>query len=287
MADNTLALRAKAEGAEAWKNGDYQSAILHFSEAIANSESSNKEFLKVIYSNRSAAYLKVNKGSEALTDAEKCVTLDNNWTKGYTRKGDALFALRRHTDAYNAYNAGLRIDQNDSTLKEKSEQAMRAIRNSSTSSESGTSSTGNTSDANVPSSFQGQIRMVRLAVIGLGFLYLIPFLGSINNMAYRASAILFAVLNMYELYKKHGMPKFSSEYAARVMGEASALRVVLGGFLATTPRPYFFALVPALINELSFFLPDVFNVGHPETNHCTMLCLSCLLTMFLPYFCHT
>lgn len=117
---------AKALGATAWSSGNFEDAVKHFTKAIDSS--TDKEFLKVIYSNRSAAQLKLKRNSEGLADANKCVELDANWTKGYMRKGDALYAQGKHAEAYNAYNAGLRVDSKDKTLIEKAEQVMKAMR---------------------------------------------------------------------------------------------------------------------------------------------------------------
>ncbi len=280
MSSEDKAQAAKTEGTKAWQSGNYPRAIQHFSEAIDHTSSSNKELLKILYSNRSAAWLKVNKASEALSDGEKCVSLDNQWTKGYTRKGDALYALKRYTDAYNAYNAGLRVDANDSTLKEKAEQAMRAIRNASnsttsSSSTSSSSTTGSTAPAN------GQLRLAKMAVIVLGFVYLIPFLGSINGLAYRGSAGIYAGLNALAIYQKYGMPKFSSEYAAQIFPDPAMMRLFLGAFLAFSLRPYFFALVPVMLTELTSFTGEIFNVGFPR--HTFVVVTNCYFLLFSMY----
>ena len=52
----------------------YIYTYLYMNTAI--SLSNDQEFLKLVYSNRSAAYLKLNELSLALTDAEQCITLD-------------------------------------------------------------------------------------------------------------------------------------------------------------------------------------------------------------------
>ena len=49
---------------------------------------------------------RIQKFQLALDDANKCLELDSNWIKGITRKGDALFSLKKFTDAHNAYNSG-------------------------------------------------------------------------------------------------------------------------------------------------------------------------------------
>lgn len=176
MAD-TLAHKAKEDGSIAWSKGDYAKAIEHFSTAI--SHGGDKEFLRTMYSNRSAAYLKVNRAEDALQDAVKCIETDSQWLKGYTRKGDALYALKRFTDSYNAYNSGLRISPNDSGLKEKCEAAMRAIRND-------VSRANTTAGNGTAPSPTGLVRQVKLAVLVLIVVYFIPFLSrNISMMSYR------------------------------------------------------------------------------------------------------
>lgn len=95
--ENTEANRAKEDGSNAWSRGDYNAAIQYFSDAIHAAKSTEKEFLRVLHSNRSAAYLKANKNDRALDDAIKCVELDPQWAKGHTRKGDAYYALKQYT----------------------------------------------------------------------------------------------------------------------------------------------------------------------------------------------
>lgn len=201
--NDSLAAQAKAKGSDAWSKGDYQGSITHFTSAIELSISSNiatsnsKDFLKVLHSNRSAAYLKLNKVTEALRDSNKCIEIDSTWSKGYARKGDALFSSKQYTEAYNAYNAGLRISPNDSTLTEKSEQAMRAIRNASN---SNTASSSYTSSSSTPSSGRSNtlsasaslvipelyVKYIQMAIFYLGLIYCIPFIPiKYNYLSYR------------------------------------------------------------------------------------------------------
>lgn len=171
---------AKAAGSAAWTQGQYDRAVEHFSKAISLG-GSDKDFQKVIYSNRSAAYLKLNKLQQALDDANKCIEADSQWSKGYSRKGDALYALRRYTDSYNAYNSGLRYASGDATLREKVDLAMRAIQN-----EAGSNSSNSTSGNATPTDQSPLTRYLKLAIIGLAILYLIPFLPRfISSTAYK------------------------------------------------------------------------------------------------------
>lgn len=208
--NDSPAIQAKAKGSDAWSKGDYQGSITHFTSAIElssssnitsnnnNSGSSSKDFLKVLYSNRSAAYLKLNKVTEALRDSNKCIEIDSTWSKGYTRKGDALLSSKQYTEAYNAYNAGLRITPNDSTLTEKSEQAMRAIRNASNSNTSSSytssSTTSSGSRSNTLSTSASlvlpelYVKYMQMAIFYLGLIYCIPFIPiKYNYLCYRYS----------------------------------------------------------------------------------------------------
>ena len=56
----------------------------------AGSDASSKPELAPIYSNRSASFLKLNKVSQALADAEACVALRPDWEKAHFRRGVAL-----------------------------------------------------------------------------------------------------------------------------------------------------------------------------------------------------
>lgn len=180
------ATEAKAEGSAAWSAGNYDLAIEHFSTAITFG--GDKDFLKVLHSNRSAAYLKVNKVDQSLKDANKCVELDSNWAKGFTRKGDALLAKKSYSDAYNAYNSAQRLTPGgDASLETKLEQAMRGMRNASSppsSSSSGTAGSTNSSTATTAPA-TGIFRYAQLAIMILSIVYLLPLGKTISFYAYK------------------------------------------------------------------------------------------------------
>jgi tetratricopeptide (TPR) repeat protein len=46
--------------------------------------------------------------SKAIEDADKCLEIDENWAKGYSRKGKALLDSGRYAEAYNMYQRGMR-----------------------------------------------------------------------------------------------------------------------------------------------------------------------------------
>lgn len=109
--DQVAVLKDKGNAALAEQNFD--EAIKFYTEAIAIDGSNH-----VLYSNRSAAYAKAGKYESALDDAEKTVQIKPDWAKGYSRKGAAFSYLGRKDDAIAAYEEGLRLEPNNTLLKE-------------------------------------------------------------------------------------------------------------------------------------------------------------------------
>jgi stress-induced-phosphoprotein 1 len=61
----------------------------------------------VFYSNRSAAYLSHGDAEAALSDGIKCIEVKPDWPKSYSRKGAALHALKKYSEAEETYQAGV------------------------------------------------------------------------------------------------------------------------------------------------------------------------------------
>jgi len=112
---------AKDNGNAAFKKKDWAAAIGFFTEAI-NAQPENAAF----YSNRSAAYVKNDQVAEALADGEKCVELNPEWGKGYSRKGNALVLLQKYAEAVACYAAGLVVDPENDLLISGLAQAQKA-----------------------------------------------------------------------------------------------------------------------------------------------------------------
>lgn len=58
------------------------------------------------WGNRSMALLKMGRAEGALSDADRALIEDPDWSKGYFRRGQALTALKRYRDAHRAFVAG-------------------------------------------------------------------------------------------------------------------------------------------------------------------------------------
>jgi stress-induced-phosphoprotein 1 len=110
----------KAKGNAALQAGNHSQAIEYYSKAI-NLDGANH----VYYSNRSAAYLSAGDANNALEDANACLGLNPDFSKGYSRKGAALHALKRYNDSIAAYEQGLAKFPDDAGLKKGLEQVKR------------------------------------------------------------------------------------------------------------------------------------------------------------------
>jgi len=110
----------KASGNKALQAGNFTEAIENYTKAI-DADGTNHLF----YSNRSAAYLKKGDGNNALEDAKSTIAIKPDFSKGYSRKGAALHALKRYNDAIAAYEEGLAKFSDDAALKKGLEEVMR------------------------------------------------------------------------------------------------------------------------------------------------------------------
>ncbi|KAG9317145.1 putative STI1-Hsp90 cochaperone [Chiua virens] len=109
MADaNTL----KDQGNKAFAAKDYDKALEFFTAAIVIDPSNH-----VLYSNRSAANAGKKLWNPALDDAEKCISLNPTWGKGYARKGAALHGAHRYAEATAAYEKGLEFEDSPALRK--------------------------------------------------------------------------------------------------------------------------------------------------------------------------
>ncbi|XP_022086210.1 tetratricopeptide repeat protein 28-like isoform X4 [Acanthaster planci] len=90
---------------EACQNSDFERAIRLYTEALVLDPANH-----ILYSNRSAAHMKLKQYEKALHDAAKARELNPKWSKAYYRQGTALQCLGRHADALAAFSSGLAQD---------------------------------------------------------------------------------------------------------------------------------------------------------------------------------
>jgi len=113
MCDEAAAASAKAEGNKAFSAKDYSVAVTKYTSAL-----SNNPFDHVFYSNRSACYAGLDDFDKALKDAERCIVLNPEFAKGYSRQSVACWQVGRYADAQSAAEAGLAIDPENAALLE-------------------------------------------------------------------------------------------------------------------------------------------------------------------------
>ncbi|DAZ97763.1 TPA: hypothetical protein N0F65_009043 [Lagenidium giganteum] len=269
--------QAKDRGNKAFAAGNHADAISSFSEAIALHEKATAAgdapagALHVYYSNRSAAYLKLHDGRNALLDAEKCVALKADWAKGHSRKGAALYALGRYADAFRAYKDGLALDPTNNALAEGLrlvEQRMTAPPGASSSSSSSAvpppasasrASTSSSSSAATKSLrqfalgdkqssfqlFQFVLRVLMVLNFGLYWLPLvIPAPVAFGNFFKLA-----LINNLSFLAFTHGLPRFKAEYAQRLVMDPTTQSVFFC-LIFWVSAPFSLALVPVLLLDL-------------------------------------
>lgn len=260
---------AKKAGSAAYASGDYDLAIEEYSNAIeatTGTSTEDKQFLKLVYSNRSAAYLQKKDNNKALADANKCVEdLDPQWHKGYIRKGDACFALKQWTPAYNAYNRATRLAPEDEGAKSKAEKALACIRweaeranPTARSAAAGAGGTGYTSGKPVEGTLGHVKGLSSKAVAIMFFMYLlplsyIPFVGSMippSSTCYRIMIGASLLGSVIAMYATHGMPKFSVDYAAQALSSTQAGPLLLALMLLAA-RPYVLGALPLLLVEIN------------------------------------
>ena len=257
----------KSLGNEAFKNGNNDEAIKYWTDAITKVEDNDVSMLKVLYSNRSGAYLKIKSKEKALEDANKCISLYRQLTKGFIRKGDVLHSQMKYVEAYNSYNEGSRIDSNDKSIKEKMETMMSLIARASDqerqqrTSYSSTSST--TGDVYVQApGFMGKVQTyMRIFIIISFLLSMLPLSFILNKgivvLIWRGFVLCSILNNFLALVTKNGMPKFSSAYFQKLVPETSTSMLLLGTLLLTSPRMYIFGALPGFIHEANFFAGDI------------------------------
>ncbi|XP_042225071.1 stress-induced-phosphoprotein 1-like isoform X1 [Homarus americanus] len=112
----------KDRGNKCMESGELHEAHFHYTKALELDPVNH-----VLYSNRSATFIKMEKYNEALEDAEKVIELKPDWPKGYSRKGAALVLLKKLPQALETYLEGLHIDPANQQLKESVADVRRKL----------------------------------------------------------------------------------------------------------------------------------------------------------------
>ncbi|CAI5713334.1 unnamed protein product [Peronospora destructor] len=248
--------QAKDRGNRAYSAGLYTDAVACFSEALAIAPSAPNTH--VFYSNRSAAQLKLYKAEEALKDADQCISLKPDWPKGYSRRGSALYALGRYTDAYRAYKDGLSYEASNEGLLEglRSVEAKLSTQRAGTSYGASTSTSSPPSAANLQSFLLGsKTNMFQLYQFVLRSLLLLCFVNfwiPVLLSSYEAYANFFKlalITHASYLAFTHGVPRWSAVYAQRLMLDP-AVQVFIFCVVFWFSDPHGMAMIPVFLLEI-------------------------------------
>ncbi|KAH8832856.1 hypothetical protein DL96DRAFT_1694798 [Flagelloscypha sp. PMI_526] len=121
---STTVTSTKDEGNKLFKAGRHADAIKAYNTAAAicvqrptwELQTTMRDELSAILSNRSAAYYESEDFISALADAEAVIQLKRPWSKGHFRKASALLGLYRLDEASNAMALGLAFDPQNQEL---------------------------------------------------------------------------------------------------------------------------------------------------------------------------
>lgn len=124
--------QAKAQGNTFFKEQKYAKALVSYTMAIELSETEDDDgldtldgakpknpSLQVYYANRAFCHLKMENFGSALTDADKAIEANKEFSKGWYRRGSANLALGRPKDALQDFTTLCRLAPQDKDAREK------------------------------------------------------------------------------------------------------------------------------------------------------------------------
>ncbi|KAJ9532757.1 hypothetical protein QJQ45_010876 [Haematococcus lacustris] len=110
----TDAAALKNQGNEHFQNGDWLKAAALYTQALKLDPDN-----AVLYSNRSAALLKLKKVKKAQEDAERAVALRPEWDKGYIRRAAIHEELENLAEALEEYTVASKLNPGNKEMSQK------------------------------------------------------------------------------------------------------------------------------------------------------------------------
>ncbi|XP_076350616.1 dnaJ homolog subfamily C member 7-like isoform X3 [Tachypleus tridentatus] len=88
----------KENGSQAFKKGNYEDAYVIYTEAL-NTDINNVKSNSILYFNRAAVCLKMNRINEAVEDYSKAIQLDKEYVKAYLRRAKCYMDTHKYEEA--------------------------------------------------------------------------------------------------------------------------------------------------------------------------------------------
>ncbi|OLY80207.1 Translocation protein sec72 [Smittium mucronatum] len=125
----------KTEGNNMFRTKRYTEAAKKYTDALALSNQRPPwdsgqiiaDETSVLFCNRSACFLELEKFAEAFWDAEIVVRLKRNWGKGHFRRGKALLGMGRFKEAVESLRLAIILDTGGAEAKTALENALKMI----------------------------------------------------------------------------------------------------------------------------------------------------------------
>jgi len=101
----------KNEGNELMKSDKFGEALQKYNQALALYES------PIYFCNRAAAYSKLERHNDSVSDCKRALALDPNYSKAYGRMGLAYSGLNQHAEAIDCYKKALVLDPENQSFR--------------------------------------------------------------------------------------------------------------------------------------------------------------------------
>eukprot|EP01088_Endostelium_zonatum_P003108 TRINITY_DN1415_c0_g1_i1.p1 TRINITY_DN1415_c0_g1~~TRINITY_DN1415_c0_g1_i1.p1 ORF type:complete len:431 (-),score=144.01 TRINITY_DN1415_c0_g1_i1:7-1299(-) len=120
--DAEKADKLKIEGNQQLSEGNAQAAINSYTQGLALNPTNH-----ILYSNRAAAYSKLNNHQAAIADCQACIRFNSSYSKAYSRLGLSYYSLGDFESAITAYKKCLELDPSNATATESLEHCKQKL----------------------------------------------------------------------------------------------------------------------------------------------------------------
>ncbi|XP_026725436.1 tetratricopeptide repeat protein 1-like [Trichoplusia ni] len=113
-----IAEELKNVGNEAFKAADFERSIEKYTEGLRTCPLQFSQQRSILYCNRSAAKMKLEKYASAVKDCTKAIELDDKYVKAYKRRAQSYEEIEKYDEAFADVKKVLELDPSDTRAKE-------------------------------------------------------------------------------------------------------------------------------------------------------------------------